>query len=144
LGCEALSWGGLHHETSGIDWDVFLEQYHQFLENVKGLHVFPYMGSGKEGYQEKDYRQWFADCHSPMGSQVCYNVERFLDIQPGGAANFCCDFPDFVIGNVKDASINEIWNSDRANRFREYRRQKPLPICCRCGAKYMSELGDKI
>lgn len=144
LGCEAYSWEGFHHETSGIDWEVFRNEYHQFLNNVNGLQVFPYMGSGKEGFQEADYKLWFADCLSPVGSTTCYNVERFMDIQPSGDANFCCDFPDYCIGNIKDANISEIWNSDGAARFRNYRRQKPLPICGRCGAKYMSELGGKV
>jgi MoaA/NifB/PqqE/SkfB family radical SAM enzyme len=143
LGCEAYSWGGFQHETSGVDWDVFRDQYQQFLKSLNGLHVFPYMGSGKEGFKEKDYQQWFADCQTPVGSSACYNVERFIDIQPNGEANFCCDFPDYVIGNVKEATVDEIWNSGRANRFRDYRRQKSLPICWRCGAKYMSELGGK-
>ncbi|MCL6589286.1 MAG: radical SAM protein [Firmicutes bacterium] len=144
LGCEAFSWAGFHHETSGIDWDVFRDEYRQFLNSLNGLQVFPYMGSGKEGFKEEDYRIWFAGCYSPVGSTACYNVERFLDIQPNGDANFCCDFPDYVIGNVREATIQEIWNSGRADRFREYRRQKSLPICWRCGAKYMSEIGEKV
>jgi radical SAM protein with 4Fe4S-binding SPASM domain len=144
LDCEAFSWAGFQHETSGIDWDLFLDEYHQFLKNLNGLQVFPYMGSGKEGFKEEDYKNWFADCHTPVGSIPCGNVEKFIDIQPNGTVNFCCDFPDFVIGNVKDASLDEIWNNDRAARFREYRRQKPLPICWRCGAKYMAEVGDKV
>ena len=32
-------------------------------------------------------------------------MERLIDIQPDGEANFCVDFPDYSIGNVKQASI---------------------------------------
>ena len=83
---------------------------------------------------------WFADATTPVGNLPCTNVENLIDIQPNGDANFCVDFPDYIIGNVREYSIKEEWNSKRAERFREYRRKKPLAVCYRCGAKYMSEL----
>jgi len=64
-----------------------------------------------------------------------------IDIQPDGRANFCVDFPDFSFGNVKDATLAQLWNNEQAERFRQYRRQKPLGVCYHCGAKYMSEIG---
>jgi MoaA/NifB/PqqE/SkfB family radical SAM enzyme len=85
---------------------------------------------------------WFKDPLTPVGSLNCMNVEKLIDIQPDGAANFCVDFPDYSIGNVKDASIAEIWNSPRAAQFRQYRRGTPLAVCYRCGAKYISEIKD--
>jgi radical SAM protein with 4Fe4S-binding SPASM domain len=66
-------------------------------------------------------------------------VEKLIDIQPSGEANFCVDFPDYSIGNVRDSSVEEIWNGRRAEAFREYRRKQPLAVCARCGAKYMAE-----
>jgi MoaA/NifB/PqqE/SkfB family radical SAM enzyme len=70
------------------------------------------------------------------------NVENLIDIQPSGEANFCVDFPDYSIGNVKEQSIHEVWNGPRAQRFREFRRDKPLSVCHRCGAKYISEIKE--
>jgi MoaA/NifB/PqqE/SkfB family radical SAM enzyme len=70
------------------------------------------------------------------------NVEDLIDIQPSGEANFCIDFPDYSIGNVNNRSIQEIWNSARAQQFRAYRRERPLAVCCRCGAKYVSEIKE--
>ena len=88
----------------------------------------------------KDYRMWFADTTTPVGKLPCKNVEKLIDIQPNGDANFCVDFPDYVIGNVCKHTIEEVWNSLKAERFREYRREKPLAVCYRCGAKYISEM----
>jgi radical SAM protein with 4Fe4S-binding SPASM domain len=70
------------------------------------------------------------------------NVEQLIDIQPDGEANFCIDFPDYSVGNVKDRSISEVWNSSRAERFRAYKRERPLSLCHRCGAKYVSEIKE--
>ena len=75
-----------------------------------------------------------------MRSTRCANVERLIDIQPDGSANFCVDFVDYSSGNVRDSSIAAVWNSEAAERFRAYRRKQPLPVCHRCGAKYMGEM----
>jgi radical SAM protein with 4Fe4S-binding SPASM domain len=68
----------------------------------------------------------------------CWNLDGLLDIQPDGEANFCLDFPDYSIGNVRSATIEALWNGERADRLREHRRRQPLAVCHRCGAKYIS------
>lgn len=135
FGCPAFSWRGFHHEDSGVDPDEFQEQLEQFLATLGNVYSFPYMP-----LSEDEYRTWFSDPTSPVGPTHCTNVEKLIDIQPHGEANFCVDFPDYAIGNVRETTIEEIWNSERAARFREYRRKKPLAVCYRCGAKYMSEI----
>ncbi len=135
LGCTAFSWLGFHHEESGMDADEFLTQYRRYLAGLGEVYDFPYLT-----LSEDEYLTWFRDVVTPVKSTHCSNVEKLLDIQPTGEANYCVDFPDYSFGNVKDASIHELWNSERAQRFREYRRQQPLPVCHRCGAKYMSEM----
>ena len=89
-----------------------------------------------------EYKMWFNDSVTPVGSLKCENVENLIDIQPNGDANFCVDFPDYSIGNVSHSSIKEIWDSPEAAKFRIYRREKPLAVCYRCGAKYMSEIRE--
>lgn len=137
FGCQAFYWQGFHHEESGVNADEFLEQYRRYLARLEPCQVynFPYMV-----LSEAEYRLWFEDPLAPVGGLQCHNVERLIDIQPDGSANFCVDFPDFSLGNVREFSIAALWISDRAERFRAYRRAKPLAVCHRCGAKYMSEM----
>jgi MoaA/NifB/PqqE/SkfB family radical SAM enzyme len=135
LGCPAFSWRGFHHEESGVDPDEFQAQLDQYRATLGDLYNFPYMP-----LSEDEYRIWFSDATSPVGLPHCNSVERLIDIQPHGEANFCVDFPDYVFGDVREASIEEIWNGERAERFRAHRREKPLAVCYRCGAKYMAEL----
>lgn len=99
---------------------------------------FPYMP-----FSEEQYKLWFRDCFTPVDSTACQNVENLMDIQPDGSANFCVDFPDYSFGNVKTATIKELWNSPPAQKFREYRRKQPLAVCPRCGGKYISEIKDE-
>lgn len=133
FGCPARSWTGFHHETSGVDWPELADQLRRFRENLREIQPLPYMR-----YADEDYRQWFADCTTRVGRYTCQMPWRLIDIQPNGDANFCVDFPDYIIGNVADRTIREVWNSRRAERFRRHLSRGPLPICHRCGAKYMA------
>jgi MoaA/NifB/PqqE/SkfB family radical SAM enzyme len=135
LGCPAFSWQGFHHETSGVDFSEFQTQYRAYLENLKDVFNYPYLP-----LSEDQYKTWFSDALTPVGPTHCTNVEKLIDIQPSGEADFCVDFPDYSFGNVKEATIQELWNGEKAARFRDYRREKPLAVCYRCGAKKMSEL----
>jgi MoaA/NifB/PqqE/SkfB family radical SAM enzyme len=135
--CTPFSWRGFHRENSGIEFGRFSRELRTYLGSLEGIQNFPYMP-----FSEDEYRTWFADQITPVGSPACFNVERLIDIQPNGEANFCVDFPDYSIGSVLDASIEEVWNSPRAMRFRTYRREKPLSVCYRCGAKYISEIRE--
>lgn len=136
LGCSAYSWRGFHHETSGVDVELFLQELRKYKAGVQDLLDYPYMP-----LTELEYSTWFSNPVAPVKTLHCTNVEKLIDIQPDGEANFCVDFPDYHFGNVRKATIAEAWNSEQAERFRKYRREKPLPVCFRCGAKYMSEQG---
>ena len=135
LRCSAYSWVGFHHEDSGVDFAEFQRQLHQYQATLGEVYSYPYMA-----LSEEQYRDWFADTQTQVGPRHCLNVEKLIDIQPDGSANFCVDFVDYSFGNVKEASIEDLWNGEGAERFRAYRRQQPLAVCGRCGAKYMSQL----
>ena len=135
LGGEAFSWRGFHHEESGVDPEVFAGQHRRYVESLQNLHDYPYMP-----LTAAEYRTWFTDPIAPVGSPGCANVERLIDIQPTGEANFCVDSPDGCLGHVRHATIAEIWNSERACRFRARRRQGLLGACHRCVARHMAEI----
>jgi MoaA/NifB/PqqE/SkfB family radical SAM enzyme len=137
FGCRAFSWRGFHHETSGIDLGIFREQMGQYRAGLGDLKDFPYLP-----LSEEQYRVWFEDPRAMVCRNDCPNVESLLDVQPTGEANFCVDFPDYSLGNVRQATIEELWNGERARRFRERRRSQPFSACHRCGAKYMALIGS--
>ncbi len=134
LGCRAFSWRGFQHEDSGVDFEEFRRQLRRFRETLGSIETYPYME-----LSEDEYRAWFADATTQVGTPECRMIEELIDIQPNGEANFCVDFPDYTIGNVRDNTIEELWNGERAERFREVRRKGPLAVCYRCGAKYMAK-----
>ncbi len=131
FGSMAFSWRGFHHETSGIDTEAFREQLRLYKTRLGTLKDYPFLP-----LSEDEYARWFEDPVAPVFRGDCPNVERLLDVQPTGEANFCVDFPDFSLGNVRNATLAELWNGERASRFRERRRERPFSACHRCGAKY--------
>jgi MoaA/NifB/PqqE/SkfB family radical SAM enzyme len=131
----AYSWKGFHHDDSGIDFDIFKKELRKYKSSLNGIENFPYLP-----LTEEEYGLWFRDSTTKVGSLECKNVEKLIDIQPDGEANFCVDYPDYSFGNAKGSTIEKLWNSQEAEKFREYRRKKPLAVCYRCGGKYISEI----
>ena len=132
LGSPGHSWRGFHREVSGVNPDEFIALFREFKARLGDRNMVPWME-----LSEQDYRVWFGNCRSPAGKQVCQSPWRLLDIQPNGDANFCIDFPDFVVGNINEHSVAELWYSDRADTFRRRIQKGLLPICARCGVKYV-------
>jgi len=46
---------------------------------------------------------------------------------------------DYSFGNLKEASIEALWNGEKAERFRLFRREHALAVCNRCGRSNMSQ-----
>ncbi len=131
---SAFSWTGFHHEKSGIDFAEFQNEYRKYMAGLKDIRNYPYMV-----FSEKEYQAWFGNPATQIGSPHCANVEKLIDIQPDGSANFCVDTPDYSFGNVKDSTIEAAWNSEKASQFRDYRLKNPLSVCYRCVSKHISE-----
>ena len=80
---------------------------------------------------------YFADATKTFGHNLCPVAWYFAQVEPDGQVCFCGDFPDYFIGNVRKTSFREIWNGERAGRFREKLAREPLPICSRCCGSYV-------
>ena len=130
---QAYSWKGFWHEKSMIDITEFDIQYKIYLKRLEYITDVQFMPLSID-----EFHMWFKDPEIKVLPDICMNVEKLLDIQPDGSMNFCVDFPDYVFGNAKIDTIEYAWNNKKAQLFREYRRKKILPVCLRCGAKYMS------
>lgn len=82
------------------------------------------------------YYKYYAQTSGPVPEDVvkgCWSINYKINIQPNGDVVTCPDFPDFVIGNVFEQSILEIWNSPVRKKFlNDFNNGNPLPICYRC------------
>jgi radical SAM protein with 4Fe4S-binding SPASM domain len=81
--------------------------------------------------------EYFSDYERTFGHEMCPVAWYFAQVEPDGEVTFCGDFPDYFIGNVRNASFREIWTGEKATRFREKLAREPLPICARCCGNYV-------
>jgi len=76
---------------------------------------------------------------SEIPSQTCPIPDYALTVLPNGNVVFCTDFPDYVIGNIKENTLNELLNNKKAKLFRTRLGEKgKLPICVTCPRRYDS------
>ena len=67
--------------------------------------------------------QYYAELNVPVRNH-CIVPWCQTNINYNGDVHFCADYPDYILGNIKDRPFSEIYNGDRANTFR-----KELSLC---------------
>lgn len=78
-------------------------------------------------------RTYYSDHRERFGFDECVAVYEALEVNSNGDVSPCRDYHDYVVGNVKDATLSELWNHPRYLDFRRSLRQKGLmPVCSRC------------
>lgn len=68
----------------------------------------------------------------------CLAVSTRMDILADGSVTSCKFFSEFTIGNIKDASISEIWHSEEYGRIREVINSGISPVCSKCNLLYLN------
>jgi MoaA/NifB/PqqE/SkfB family radical SAM enzyme len=77
---------------------------------------------------------YYADLETPVRN-FCIVPWCQTNINYNGDVHFCADYPDYILGNIKNQSLEEIYNGERANRFRKAIsacKGGMFPGCLRC------------
>lgn len=89
--------------------------------------VMPQLHSGQ------DLKRYYTEHRERFGYDQCVSIYQSAEITSNGDLSPCRDYHDFVVGNVKEKSITELWNGDRYRRFRQsLERDGLMPVCSRC------------
>lgn len=78
--------------------------------------------------------QYYSELEVPVRDH-CIVPWCQANINYNGDVHFCADYPDYILGNIKEQSFSDIYNGDRANKFRkEIHACKGgmFPGCLRC------------
>lgn len=67
----------------------------------------------------------------------CLSVFSRMDVLPDGRVSSCKHFPEFSVGNLRDASVKELWNSSDMNKIRNVLREKNMAVCSKCNNYYL-------
>ncbi|MCA1959154.1 MAG: radical SAM protein [Desulfomonile sp.] len=81
----------------------------------------------------KDLEAYYTDHDNRFGFDRCVSIFSAVEINSNGDMSPCRDYHDYVVGNVKDRTITELWNSAPYRRFRKSLSERGLmPVCSRC------------
>jgi radical SAM protein with 4Fe4S-binding SPASM domain len=76
---------------------------------------------------------YYTDHGSRFGFDQCISIYQAVEVDSNGDMSPCRDYHDYVVGNVKEATITELWNSPAYRRFRQSLSNEGLmPVCSRC------------
>jgi radical SAM protein with 4Fe4S-binding SPASM domain len=78
-------------------------------------------------------KAYYTDHRENFGFQQCISIFQVVEINANGDLSPCRDYHDYVVGNIKEKTITELWNSERYRAFRRSLVTEGLmPVCTRC------------
>ncbi len=132
LGCQSLDWQGFVFEPQ-MDPRIIHEKKEKILSKKHGFSVDFYpnfsCSSLMDYYKKPDYL--------PVGySGRCVSPWIAAYIFPDGEVRPCLNF-SYSYGNIKNNKFKEIWNSEKAIKYRQVLKEnKIFPVCVRCTELY--------
>ncbi|MFZ5448731.1 MAG: SPASM domain-containing protein [Thermodesulfobacteriota bacterium] len=82
---------------------------------------------------EDNLRTYYTDHKARFGFEQCISIFQAVEVNSNGDLSPCRDYHDFVVGNIKEATITELWNSPAYRQFRRSLATEGLmPVCSRC------------
>lgn len=80
-----------------------------------------------------DLELYYRDHSSRFGYDQCVSIFQVVEIDSNGDVSPCRDYHDYVVGNVKEQTIDQLWNAETFRRFRSSLHNEGLmPVCSRC------------
>jgi radical SAM protein with 4Fe4S-binding SPASM domain len=81
----------------------------------------------------EEIKRYYEDHTAVFGYEQCVSIYMTMEIDSNGDVSLCRDYHDYIIGNIQEQSIQDIWTSDAARRFRRSISTEGLmPVCRRC------------
>lgn len=114
------------------DYGVLSDQLKRINERAKSLSgpaviIMPPLTDPAE------LETYYTDHDCRFGFDRCVSIFSAVEINSNGDMSPCRDYHDFVVGNVKEKTITELWNSEPYRKFRKSISEKGLmPVCTRC------------
>ena len=81
----------------------------------------------------ENLRSYYLDHENLFGFDRCVSIYQAVEVDSNGDVSPCRDYHDYVVGNIKHATVSELWNSPRYRRFRQsISKDGLMPVCSRC------------
>jgi MoaA/NifB/PqqE/SkfB family radical SAM enzyme len=132
LQCSSASWEGFLFEPH-IEPGVLYAKIKEIMNSRQGIPVdfYPH-------FSLEELREYYQNpAYQPKGfSARCVSPWMAAYIFPDGELRPCLNF-DYSFGNVREKRFSELWNSERAIKFRRSLKGNGVfPVCVRCTELY--------
>jgi radical SAM protein with 4Fe4S-binding SPASM domain len=131
FGTPGLSWRGFVSDKTAIDC-ARLAQTVDRVQSARHSFATYFIPD----LRPSDVCAYYRDMDETFGRRRCLVPWVRADVLPNGDVYPCIDFPDVIVGNVREESLSAIWNGPRYRAFRRLVRRGLLPICHRCSGLY--------
>lgn len=123
-------------------WKGIANGYNEGIDGPRFVKILANVQKIKKGYpiitvpviKAEKMDTYYSDLETLLRDQcICPWVH--VNIDYNGDIHFCGDYPDYVIGNLKDDSFMNIYNNDKAVHFRTSLKNASngiFPMCTRC------------
>jgi len=88
-------------------------------------------GGGVKGLLFSSFRNYLHRC-----GKDCPKIFDYLYITVDGEITPCCSLPRFIIGNIKNDSVDEVWNGEKLLLFRKNQSK----ICGVCDVPFVKQI----
>ncbi|MBU0936335.1 MAG: radical SAM protein [Spirochaetes bacterium] len=115
--------------NAGIDGQKFSEILKKVHALKPGYPIITVPAINPDGITE-----YYADLAKVVRKE-CPVPWSQVNFDYNGNVHFCADYPDYIIGNIMDNDFYDIWNGERAAKFRQVLKASPnglFPGCVRC------------
>jgi MoaA/NifB/PqqE/SkfB family radical SAM enzyme len=107
----------LESYNTGYNLGIDGEKLHGILQDIHGKNYGHPMITVPVLNPEKTHT-YYAELETPVRNR-CPVPWCQANVNYNGDVHFCADYPDYILGNITQKTFKEIYNGDRANKFRK-------------------------
>ncbi len=81
----------------------------------------------------ENLKTYYTNHAERFGYDRCASIYQVVEVNSNGDVSPCRDYHDYVVGNVKNTTITDLWNTEIYRKFRcSVSRDGLMPVCTRC------------
>ncbi len=129
FGCEPTAWKSYVQPVNRIDTEVLQDS----VRKIKARkHPFPYLFIPDLSFE--NIPTYYKEPGNFLGYGKCIAPWMTAELMPNGDMTPCRDYPDYIVGNIRETPILELFNSEKIQKFRKSLKESggAFPICARC------------
>lgn len=138
---DVVKWGEMHNVHVGDDY-VIIAKYDHTTQNLdcrlsinEVKELITYKATSNARYLERIEEEAKKKKNITPNDFVCSVCNSSICIAVNGNVYPCAGWQAYVVGNVKETSLNEIWHDSKKVQYLRGLRKRDFPQCVQCPDK---------